>query len=256
MTNDQRSTTERKTDASGLRRFAAEAVRSPRRPPGVNIAILIGLIVLFLVAIYLLFFPRPTVESDVFSLEQSIERIEELSTVRSHLRFAVVVREESGNVIIRELADAAGDIDMSDIGSMLFQDPTLIVELHGVATYGIKLDDIDTRIEEIDDERIAIDLPDPVLLDVKIVNRDTKVIGRMEGLFRSSDNELMLEASREGERFAEEYALKDSTSLELAGERARTVVRMIAEGGGKQVVFDRAEYENETRSRNEEGETE
>jgi hypothetical protein len=224
------------SDEPGIRRFRAERNSAPKRPAWVHMAIQIGLIGLLLVGIYLIFFTRPDLTGEEFDLRQSIEKIEELSTVRSHLRFGVVVREEAGNLIVRQLAQAAGDIDMDDLGGMLFQDPTLIAELHAVAQYGIRLDDIDERMET-DGDTVRIMMPEPAILDVKIVNADTRVVARMQGLFRSSNNELMLEASRRGEKFAEEFARADSSSLALAGTRAREIIAMLLNQAGKEVTF-------------------
>lgn len=224
----------------GVRRYAAEKLRSPRRTPQINILILIGIIALVVTTFFFLFFKRPELNTETFSLRRSIEKIEELSTVRSHLRFAVVVREESGNIVVRELAAAAGDIDMNDIGSFLFQDPTLIVELHAVATYGVRLDNIDQRIRpaDEDEEVIRVDLPEAELLDVKVVNSDTRIIARMQGLIRSSNRELMLEAGRKGEEYATKEARADSSSLGLARTRAREIIRLLVESAGKGVEFE------------------
>lgn len=230
----------------GVRRYAAEKFRSPRRTPHINILILIGIIALVVTTFFFLFFKRPQLNTDTFSLRQSIEEIEELSTVRSHLRFAVVVREESGNIVVRELAEAAGDIDMNDIGSFLFQDPTLIVELHAVATFGVRLNNVDQRIRPTDGDEdvIYVDLPEAELLDVKIVNKDTRIIARMQGLIRSSNRELMLEAGRKGEDYATKEARADSSSLGLASTRARDIIRLLVESAGKKVVFDGDEGPN------------
>lgn len=224
----------------GVRRYAGVPLRSPRRTPQINLLILIGIITLIVLGIYALFFTRPTVEAEVFSLTRSIEEIEELSTVRSHLRFAVVVREESGNIVVRELAASAGEMDMDDIGSVLFQDPTLIVALHAVATYGIDLGEAESwmRVEENDGEgRVVVDLPGAKLLDVKIVNSDTRVIARMQGLFRSENRELMLTASQKGELFATKEAEADRSSLTLANQRARSVIALLVESAGREVIF-------------------
>ena len=249
--NRHRSDRNRTDEAGGpvgVRRYAAEKVRSPRRTPQINILILIGIISLIVTTFFFLFFKRPELDAEAFSLRRSIEEIEELSTVRSHLRFAVVVREESGNIVVRELAEAAGEIDMNDLGSFLFQDPTLIVELHAVATYGIRLDNIDRRIRPADEdgEVITVDLPEAELLDVKVVNRDTRVIARMQGLIRSSNRELMLEAGRKGEEYATKEARADSSSLALAETRARDIIRLLVENAGKEVAFDGEEGSNST----------
>ena len=223
-------------DESGVRRYSAEKARSPRRTPLVNMSILIALIGIIVFVIWQFLFKKPVLFTDEFSLTQAIEEIEELATVRSHVRFAVVVREESGNLVVRQLADQVGKLDMDDIGSMLFQDPTLLAELHGVATYGIKLDDIEERIM-MKEDTLYVALPSPELLDVKIVNADTRVIAQMKGLFRSENHELLLEASRHGEVYAREFAESDSASLELAASRAREVVALLAHQAGKETQF-------------------
>lgn len=224
-------------DEPGIRRYRAEATRSPRRPPPVNLAILIGAIALIVFLIYQFFFTRPLVSAGgEFNLTQSIERIEELSTVRSHLRFAVIVREESGNIIVRRLAEESNEIKMDNIGSMLFHDPTLVAELHAVVTYGLRLNDMEKRIRR-EDEQLYVDLPPAELLDVKVVNADTRIIARFEGLFRSSNNELLLAASQRGETFARQFALADSTSMSLAQSRAREIITLLVEQAGNKVSF-------------------
>lgn len=221
----------------GIRRYRAESQRSPRRPPLVNLAILIGAIGLIVFLIYQFFFTRPQVTAgEEFNLSKSIERIQELSTVRSHLRFAVIVREEAGNIIVRQIADEPEEITMDGIGAMLFHDPTLVAELHAVITYGLRLDGMDGRIRDVNDT-VYIALPSAELLDVKVVNADTRIIARLEGLFRRTNNELLLEASRRGETFARQFALDDSSSINLAESRAREIITMLVEQAGSKVSF-------------------
>ncbi len=220
----------------GVKRYHAEKARSPRRPPTVNMTILIGIIAVILFLIWQFFFTRPALFTEEFSLAQAVEEIEELTTVRSHLRFTVVVREESGNLIVQRLADQAGKINMDDIGSMLFHDPTLLAELHAVATYGVKLDDIEERIRTGNDT-LYVNLPPAELLDVKIVNADTRIIAQLKGLFRSRNNELLLAASQRGETFAEEFARSDEASLELAATKAREIIGLLARQAGKETTF-------------------
>ncbi|MCE2503635.1 MAG: DUF4230 domain-containing protein [Chlorobi bacterium] len=224
------------SDESGVRRYHAEKARSPRRPPLVNISILIGIIALVLFLIWQFFFTRPMLSTEEFSIARAVEEIEEVTTVRSHLRFVVVVREESGNLIVRQLAEQGKEIDVDDIGSMFFHDPTLLAELHGVATYGVKLDDVEDRIE-INREELHIRLPSAELLDIKVINADTRIIARMKGLFRSEKEELLLVASQRGKEYAEEFARSDSASLGLAEKRAQEIIRLLAEQRGKKAIF-------------------
>lgn len=221
----------------GVKRYHAEKTRSPRRPPPVNLAILIGIIAIVVFVIYQFFFTRPTLlAGEEFNLSQAVEHIEELSTVRSHLRFAVVVREESGNIVVRELAEQEDAIAMEDVGSMLFHNPTLVAELHAVATYGLRLDNVQDYVSEANDT-MQIALPKAELLDVKLVNSDTRIIARIKGMFRSPNNELLLEASRRGEAFAEKFARTDTTSLEVAQNKAQDIIRFLIEQTGKPVRF-------------------
>lgn len=212
-------------------RRSADGLKHARRWA---LPVVLGLL-LFLLWRFL--FPGSSTRVEVIDFTKSTERIEELSTVKSHMRFGVVVREEGGNVIVRRLADQAESIGMDGIGNVLFQDPTMIVELHGVATYGIRLDDLASRIRQ-DDSTVWIALPQPNVLDVKLVAADTRVVAQMKGLFRSSNQTLLLEASRHGETFVREYAEGDTTLLSLASERARNVLRLLAEQGGKRAVFE------------------
>ncbi len=233
-TNTQQGTS---SDEPGVKRYQAEKTRSPRRPPPVNLAILIGIIAIVVFVIYQFFFTRPTLlAGEEFNLSQAVEQIEELSTVRSHLRFAVVVREESGSIIVRELAEQEDAIAMEDVGSMLFHDPTLVAELHAVATYGLRLDKVQEYVSEANDT-LQIALPKAELLDVKLVNADTRIIARIKGMFRSPNNELLLEASRRGEIFAEKFARTDTASMELARNKAQEIIRFLIEQTGKPVRF-------------------
>jgi len=194
-------------------------------------------ILLVLYLIWRFLFSGGGARAEVIDFSKSVERIEELSTVKSHMRFGVVVREEGGNVIVRRLADQAESIGMDGIGSVLFEDPTMIVELHGVATYGITLDDLASRIRQ-DDSVVWIPLPSPSVLDAKLVAADTRIVAQMKGLFRSSNQTLLLEAGKHGEKFVRDYAKADTTLLSLASERARNVLRLLVEQGGKRAVFE------------------
>jgi hypothetical protein len=220
-----------------IRRFHSSELR-PTRSPIVNIAIMIAFFAgILFVAYRLMFDGHTTVKSDVVDLSQSMEQIQELSTVKSHLRFAVVVREESGNVIVRRLADQSESIGMNDIGSALFQDPTMIVQLHGVVTYGMKLGNLARSIRQ-DDTTVTIKLPPAEVLDVKLAAADTKIVAQMKGLFRSSNQTLLQYADRRGEEFAREYADQDTALRSLAAERARDLLRLIVERSGKRAVFE------------------
>ncbi len=175
--------------------------------------------------------------SEIVDLAGSVERIQELSTVRSHLRFAVVVREESGNIVVRRLAENDDRIGMTDLGSALFHDPTMIVGLHGIATYGVRLNDLRERVRQ-DDASVTVRLPDAELLDVRLVADDTRIVAQMKGLFRSSNDELLLEAQRKGEEFTRRYALEDTSLLDLAARRAREALTLLVQGSGKKVIFE------------------
>lgn len=225
------------SDEPGIRRYHAEKTRSPRRPPLVNLAILIGIIAVVVFVFYQFFFTRPNLlAGEEFNLAQTVQEIEELSTVRSHLRFAVVVREESDNIIVRELAEQENELNMEDVSSMLFHDPAVVVELHAVATYGVRLDDLENRIQESGDT-LLISLPQAELLDVKLINADTRTIARIKGIFRNSNDELLLAAARRGEEFAEKFALTDSSSIALARNKAQEIISFLAERGARDVRF-------------------
>src|SRR4051794_30335432 len=89
-----------------VRRFHSRQLR-PTRSPVINGAILIALSVGLLFLVYSLAFHRGNVQADVIDLTHTVEQVQELSTVKSHLYFAVVVQEENGNIITRKLADQA-----------------------------------------------------------------------------------------------------------------------------------------------------
>lgn len=200
-------------------------------------ALLSGLAVVVVLVYMFVFSDQPIVEADVIDFSQSAQAIEELSTMKSHMRFSVVVHEQSGNIIVRRLADQAEQIDATGIGAALFQDPTMIVELHGVATYGIRLGDIEHRITQTD-STVRVVLPPVEVLDVKLVASDTKPIARMEGLFRSSSQSLLLAATQRGEGFVRNYAETDTMMMGLAAERARNVLSLLVERAGKRAVFE------------------
>lgn len=193
-------------------------------------------IIVLALAYYFLFEPGGKVHTDVIDFSQTSERIEELSTVRSHMHFGVVVREEAGNIIVRRLADQAEYIGMDRLSTALFQDPTMFVELHGVATYGVRLNDLQQRVQQ-NDSVVTITLPDAEVLDVKLVAADTRVVAQMKGLFRSSNQTLLLEANRRGEELVREFAGQDSSMRALASLRARDVLALLVEQGGKRAEF-------------------
>jgi hypothetical protein len=213
------------------------SAHGPTRTPRVNLLILVGALGLVAVLVYqFLFAPDSRLDTEIVELGRSIERVEELATLKSHLRFAVVVREESGNIIVRRLAEQTDEVGMSSLSAMLFQDPTVIVELHGVATYGVRLAGVGARITSTDSS-VVVPLPPPSVLDVKLVSADTRIVAQMKGLFRSSNQQLLAEANRQGERFVAELAAADTTLLGLSAERARSLVAMLVEHSGSRAEF-------------------
>lgn len=220
-------------------------VHGPTRSPLINLVIVVGAVVLVVILLYqVLIAPSSRLDTDVIELGRSIERVEELATLKSHLRFAVVVREQSGSVVVRRLAEITDDVGMSSLSSMLFQDPSMIVELHGVATYGMRLEGIGERLVRTDSS-VVVPLPPPTVLDVKLVSADTRIVARMKGLFRSSNQELLAEANRQGERFVADLAAADSTLLALSAERARSLVSLLVEQSGSRAEFSEADPINQ-----------
>lgn len=210
-------------------------LRKTAGPRWAMAATAIALIVAALLAWQTFFAPNRTT-SRVIDFSQSVEKIQELATVKSHLRFAVVIREESGNIIVRRFADQAEYIGMDNVGSVLFQDPTMFLELHGVATFGVRLNDLQRRITQ-DDSTVTIDLPKPELLDVKLIAADTRIVAQIKGLFRSSNNTLLLSANQRGEEFVRDYAANDTAMIELAAQRARDVLGLIVQQSGKRAEW-------------------
>jgi hypothetical protein len=219
-----------------VRRFRSSQLR-PARSPIINGAILILLFVGLLFLAYRFVFDRGAVRADVIDLTHTVEQVQELSTVKSHLYFAVVVQEENGNIITRKLADQATSIGMEGLGDALFQNPTMIVQLHGVATYGLSLGGVAGKIRQ-NDSTVLVPLPPAGVLDVKLVAADTKIVAQMKGLFRGSNTMLLQEANRHGEEFARQYAAQDTALAALATQRARDLLRLFIERGGKRAVFE------------------
>ncbi len=220
-----------------IRRFQSSIIR-PTRSAWLNIAVLLAGITILVVLVYAFVFSgSPIVRSNTIDFSQSTELIQELSTVKSHIHFAVVVSEESGSIIVRRLADQAKQIDARGLGAALFQDPTMIVQLHGVATYGVRVDDLNRRVRQTDSV-VYVDLPPAEVLDVKLIAADTRPIARMEGLFRSSQHSLLLAATRNGETFVRQYAVEDSTLLRVAEQRARDLMRLLIDRTGKRAEFE------------------
>lgn len=205
----------------------------------VGVGMIVFVAAMLLVAVFLVwqvFFPPDRTTSRVIDFSQSVEKIQELATVKSHLRFAVVIGEESGNIIVRRFADQAEYIGMDNVGSVLFQDPTMFVELHGVATFGVRLNDLQRRITQ-NDSVVTIELPRPELLDVKLIAADTRIIAQMKGLFRSTNNTLLLSANKNGEEFVRQYAAQDTAMLELAAQRARDLLGLFVQQSGKRAEW-------------------
>ncbi len=220
-----------------IRRLRSTQLLPRKRSPLVNMTILIVFIGCIVFLVYqFMFDPKHQIEAEPFDLAQSAELISDLSTVKSHVRFGLVIREESGNIIVRSLAEQSEKIGMNSLSTMLFQNPTMIVELHGIATYGIKLDSFEQRIAQ-NDTLITVDLPPAEILDVKLVSGDTRIIATMKGLFRSSNEQLLLEASKKGERFVRQYAIQDSSAASLALERAKQLITTLVRQEGKHVHF-------------------
>lgn len=125
---------------------------------------------------------------------------------------------------------------MDNVGSVLFQDPTMFLELHGVATFGVRLGGLERRITQ-NDSVVTIDLPTPELLDVKLIAADTRIVAQMKGLFRSTNNTLLLSANKHGEEFVRQYAAQDTAMLGLAAQRARDVLALLVEQSGKRAEW-------------------
>ncbi|MEP7218937.1 MAG: DUF4230 domain-containing protein [Bacteroidota bacterium] len=219
-----------------IRRFHADE-KGPSRSPLRTGAILIGSMAAMVILAYYLFGRHGGIHTDVIDFSKTMEQIQELSSVRSHFRFGVVVREESGNIIVRRLADQVEAIGMDGLGNALFQDPTMFVELHGVATYGIRLQGLAGRITQ-DDSTVHIPIPRAEVLDAKLISADTKIVATMKGLFRSSNNQLLLEANRRGEEFTRDYATQDTTMMETANRRLRDILSLLVERSGKRAIFE------------------
>jgi hypothetical protein len=219
-----------------LRRIRSSQLR-PTKSPVVNGIILLVVVAAAVALIYsFLVGPAASVDTNVIDFSQSMEKIQELSTVKSHLRFGVVVREEGGNIIVRTLAEQAGGIGMNDLSSLLFEDPTMIVELHGVATYGVRLDDLASRVEQTD-TAVVLSMRPAEVLDVNLVTSDTRIVAQMKGLFRSSNTTLLHEANLRGEAFVLNMARGDTALLELAGERTRVLLSLLIERSGRHAIF-------------------
>jgi|GEM_PF-3225633 len=219
-----------------IRRFHTESGHW-KSPVKTGAILVIAMAVVIVAVYYFVFSGRDRVSADVIDFSKSVEQIQELSTLKSHMRFSVVVREESGNVIVRRFADQGEYIGMDRIGSALFQDPTMFVELHGVATYGARLDDLGSRMSQ-NDSTVHITLPPVTVLDARLVAADTRVVAQMKGLFRSSNNELLLAADKHGEQFVRDYAEQDSVMRSFATERLRSVLALLVDRAGKRAVFD------------------
>jgi hypothetical protein len=229
--------TEPPSPARSKVRKVHSAVLGPTRRPFVTLLIVAGTIGLVAFLLYQFVLGGSSrLSSDVVELSRSIERVEELATLKSHLRFAVVVREQSGSLVVRRLADVPEGVGMSSIESLLFHDPTMIVELHGVATYGVRLHGIGDRMRRTDSS-VVVDLPPAEVLDVKLVSADTRIVAEMKGLFRSSNDELLAEANRHGEQFVAELAGADSTLLSLASDRTRSLIALLVEQAGSRAEF-------------------
>lgn len=205
-----------------------------------GVGIMTSVAIMLLIAAFLvwqIFFSSDRTTSRVIDFSQSVEKIQELATVKSHLRFAVVIREESGNIIVRRFADQSEYIGMDNVGSVLFQDPTMFVELHGVATFGVRLNNLQHRITQ-DDSVVTIDLPKAELLDVKLIAADTRIVAQMKGLFRSTNNTLLLSANKNGEEFVRQYAMQDTAMLQLAAQRARDLLGLFVQQSGKRAEWN------------------
>lgn len=218
-----------------IRRIRSLVMR-PSFPPWLNGIILSVVLAGALFVAYRLLVPRGASHSEVIDFSKQVETIQELATVRSHYRFAVVVREESGNIIVRRLADQAEYIGMDRISTALFQDPTMIVELHGVATYGVRLDAVVASIQQTD-STVTIPIPPAEVLDVKLVAADTRVIAQIKGLFRSSEGNLLGEANKHGETFVRAYATEDSTLQSVASSRVRETLAAFIAPTGRRAIF-------------------
>ncbi len=112
----------------------------------------------------------------------------------------------------------------------------MIVELHGVATYGVRLDRVVPNIQQTD-STVTIPTPRAEVLDVKLVASDTRVIAQIKGLFRSSEGNLLGEANKHGESFVRDYAMQDSTLQTLAETRVRETLSAFITPTGRRAIF-------------------
>lgn len=114
----------------------------------------------------------------------------------------------------------------------------------GQVVVGVSLSNLRTQdIQELDDGRLEISMPQPTYLDCYLLENSTVTLSRREGWFGSTNREIEGEARRYALRTIIENSFREG-ALQLAQERAKdTIENLIAISSAEQIelVFVDAE---------------
>lgn len=122
------------------------------------------------------------------------------------------------------------------LGQMFAGDNRLLLLAHGIVKAGVDLSQIKAEDVKVDGRKVRIKLPPARITDAYLDERQTRVIERTTGLFRSFDKDLeqsaRLSAVDDIRRAARLCGI-----LKDADERARAQLRLFLEAGGLEVEF-------------------
>ena len=162
---------------------------------------------------------RIVINADQPTVVQQIQQLQRLETVRYTMD--KIISGEHENAYLPKFL--AGD--------------RLLLIVHGEVIAGVDLTKLQPNDVAVHGRKVAVHLPSPEILVVRIDNAKTRVYSRDTGLFSAPDPNLESEVRQEAERQLQLAALQDGI-LKSAEQNARDALTAILKGLG----FDQVDF--------------
>ncbi len=173
--------------------------------------------------------PDTTTTSDVSVVD--IQNLENLTTIR--WIGEVVVTEEAEPGRVESLADSFG------LDTSAFTGESVIVTATGEVEAGVNLEELGERDVQVNDDTVAINLPEPEILSSSLDEEETGVYDRDRGVFVYGANDEVVEDARRAALTEIEDAAEESGILAQAETNAEDTIRAFVETLG----FEEVEFE-------------